>query len=196
MQYGRVFSDIKDGFLAWRIWGRLGWLETRLRYQRTIIGPFWTTLSLGIFVGVMGVLWSQLWKIDARDYMPFLTSGMIAWTLFSALTVEGCTTFSASEGLIKQLRISYTLLACSIVWRNLIVFLHNLIIFALVCVYADKTPTWSTLLVIPGLLLLCLNGVSIALALGLICARYRDVQQLTQNLLQIAMFLTPIFWKP
>ena len=195
-QYGPVLADVKDGILAWQIWGRLGWRETRLRYQRTTIGPFWATLSLGIFVGVMGFLWSQLWKMDTKTYMPFLTSGMITWLLFSAMTIEGCGIFSGAENLIKQLRISYTMLACSIVWRNVIVFFHNLLIYALVFLYAGMSLSWATLLVIPGLILLCLNGIWISLVLGLICARYRDVQQLIQSLLQIAMFLTPIFWAP
>ena len=195
-QYNRVFDDIREGLLAWQIWGRLGWRETRLRYQRTVIGPFWTTISLGIFVIVMGVLWSQLWKIDSKTYLPYLTSGMITWLLFSTMTTEGCASFSSSELLIRQLRVPFTMLACSIVWRNLIVFAHNLLIYVFVFLYAGIPLTWSTLLIIPGLLLLCLNGVWMSLVLGLICARYRDIQQLVQSLLQIAMFLTPIFWSP
>jgi homopolymeric O-antigen transport system permease protein len=195
-QYAPVFADIRDGLLGWEIWGRLGWRETRLRYQRTIIGPFWTTLSLGIFVGIMGILWSQLWKMDVKAYMPYLTSGMITWLLFSQMVVEGCGTFSGAENLIRQLRIPYTLLACSIVWRNLLVFFHNFVIYALVFVFAGVPLTWSTLLVIPGIVLLCLNGVWFSLVLGLICVRYRDIQQLIQSVLQIAMFLTPIFWSP
>lgn len=95
-QYGPVFADIKEGFQNWKVWGRLGWRETRLRYQRTVIGPFWTTLSLGIFVGVMGVIWAQLWKMDTKTYMPFLTSGLITWFLFSVMVTEGCATFISS----------------------------------------------------------------------------------------------------
>src|SRR3954454_19471008 len=164
-QYGPVFVDIKEGLLAWPIWGRLGWRETRLRYQRTTIGPFWGTLSLAIFVGVMGILWSQLWHMEIQNYLPFLTSGMITWLLFSALTTEGCGTFSGSEPLVKGLRVSYTMLACSIVWRNTIAFLHNLIIYVIVAVFCHVSITWSTLLAIPGLLLLALNGIWIALFL-------------------------------
>jgi ABC-type polysaccharide/polyol phosphate export permease len=195
-QYNPVIADIREGVLGWHIWGRLGWRDTRLRYQRTALGPFWATLSLGIFVVIMGVLWSQLWKMDVKVYMPFITSGMIAWLLFSTMTIEGCATFSGSDLLIRQLRIPYTVLACSVVWRNLIVFGHNLLIYALVFVYAGLPLAWSMLLIIPGILLLSLNGLWIALLLGLICARYRDIQQLIQSLLQIAMFLTPIFWTP
>jgi ABC-type polysaccharide/polyol phosphate export permease len=195
-QYAPVFADIRTGFLSWQLWGRLGWRDTRLRYQRTAIGPFWATLSLGIFVVIMGVLWAHLWKMDVKVFLPFLTSGMIVWLLFSSMTIEGCAVFTGSELILKQLRVSYTMLACSGVFRNLIVFGHNLIIYVLVFIYVGLPLTWSMLLIFPGLILLCLNGIWISLVLGLICARYRDIQQLTQSLLQIAMFLTPIFWAP
>jgi ABC-type polysaccharide/polyol phosphate export permease len=80
------------------------------------------------------------------------------------------------------------------VWRNVIVFFHNLSVYVLISVYAGVSITWATLLAVPGLLLLCLNGLWIAILVGAVCARYRDVQQLVSNLLQISLFLTPIFW--
>jgi lipopolysaccharide transport system permease protein len=74
--------------------------------------------------------------------------------------------------------------------------LHNLTIYVLVCLYAGLPITWATLLVIPGFALFWLNAVWITMLLGALCARFRDVQQLVGTLLQISLFLTPIFWSP
>ena len=188
--------DVFAGFQAVNIWARLGWRDTKRRYRRTVFGPFWTTLSLAIFVVTLGLIWANLWGHDAKTYLPFLTSGMVCWSLFSATCTEGCNGFIVQETLIKQLRISYTLISCAIVWRNVIVFFHNIIILVLVGIYCGTPISWATLLVIPGFLLLCLNLVWIAELLAAICARYRDIQQLVTNLLQISLFLTPIFWTP
>jgi ABC-type polysaccharide/polyol phosphate export permease len=49
---------------------------------------------------------------------------------------------------------------------------------------------------LPGLLILCVNGLWIALVLAILCARFRDIQQIIATLLQVAMFVTPIFWSP
>jgi lipopolysaccharide transport system permease protein len=54
----------------------------------------------------------------------------------------------------------------------------------------------ATLLVFPGLLLFCVNAVWVVLLLGLACVRYRDIQQLVTTLLQVSMFVTPVFWQP
>jgi len=195
-QYDLALRDIVGGLLNWRMWGRLGWQETKRRYRRTLIGPFWTTLSLGIFIFALGILWAQLWKQDPKTYLPFLTSGMLAWVLVSSVITEGCVVFTSGENLIKSLRINYTTLTCAVIWRNLIVLLHNFIIFLAVMVYAGVPVTWNSLLIVPGLLLIAINGIWVIILLGLLCSRFRDVQQVTTSILQVAMFVTPIFWAP
>jgi ABC-type polysaccharide/polyol phosphate export permease len=195
-QYDLAIRDLVRGVLNWRMWGRLGWQETKRRYRRTVIGPFWTTVSLGIFILTLGVLWAQLWKQVPATYLPFLTSGMLSWVLVSTLITEGCSVFTSGENLIKSLRFDYTILTCAVIWRNLLVLLHNFIIFIAVMIYAGVPVTWSSLLVFPGLLLISINAIWVITLLGLLCARFRDVQQVTTSVLQVAMFVTPIFWSP
>ncbi len=153
-------------------------------------------MSLAFFVTSLGLVWSNLWHKDPKTFLPYLTSGMLCWVFFVAVCTEGCASFFGYEKLIKQLRISYTLLGSAVVWRNAIVFFHNLIIYVLVGIYAGISINWASLLVIPGFTLLCLNAVWIVVVLGTICARYRDFQQLVANILQVSLFLTPIFWSP
>jgi ABC-type polysaccharide/polyol phosphate export permease len=188
--------DAIAGIQAINIWSRLGWRDTKRRYKRTVFGALWTTGSLAFFVLTLGVIWANLWGQDVKSYLPFLTSGMVCWNLFSAVCSEGGTCLIAQERLIKQLRISYTLIACTTVWRNVIVFWHNIIIYVLVALYCGTSITWATLLFIPGFALFCVNAIWIAGLLAAVCTRYRDIQQLVVSLLQVLMFLTPILWTP
>jgi lipopolysaccharide transport system permease protein len=71
-----------------------------------------------------------------------------------------------------------------------------LAIYALVFIYAGLSIHIATLLFIPGFLLFCVNTIWISCVLAMICARFRDIQQLVITFLQIALFLTPIFWTP
>jgi ABC-type polysaccharide/polyol phosphate export permease len=193
-QYDVAVADFVDGVSAWRMWGRLGWQEIKRRYRRTVIGPFWASLSLGIFVAVLGVVWARLWNQDPRTYLPFLCAGMVSWTLVQAIINDGCMAFVVGETFIKQFPFPYSVLTWSVVWRNLILFAHNLVIFVLVALYAGVPVTGASLLVVPGVLLVSLNGMWVASILGVVCARYRDVQQLVISVLQIALFVTPIFF--
>jgi ABC-type polysaccharide/polyol phosphate export permease len=191
-----AWIDVIAGMRAVDIWGRLGWRETKRRYRRTAFGPFWTTVGLAVFVTTLGLVWANLWNREPKTYLPYLTSGMVCWVMFSTICMDGCVTYIVAEKLLRQLRISYTLLACANVWRNSVLFFHNLSIYVLVCIYAGLGISWATLLVIPGFGLFWLNAVWITVLLGALCARYRDIQQLVGTLLQISLFLTPIFWSP
>lgn len=193
-QYGVAITDVVQGIGNWRMWGRLGWQENKRRYRRTVLGPFWTTFSLGLFIVTLGFVWSQLWKQDPKSYLPFLASGMITWALVGTVITEGCLVFVAAENLIKSLRINYTALACAVIWRNVVVLAHNILIFVLVAVYGGVSLNGNTILAVPGLLLIAVNGIWICLLLGLLCARFRDIQQVITTVLQVAMFVTPIFW--
>jgi ABC-type polysaccharide/polyol phosphate export permease len=194
--YDEAIGDIARGLSDYDMWGLIGWLDTKRRYRRTIFGPFWSSLSLAIFVVALGLVWSKLWKLDPKEYLPFLNAGMMCWLLFSSFVIEGCLVFVSAEGLIKQLRVPYMVFVCAMIWRNLIVFGHNFLVYIPICIYSQVPLNWYWLLAIPGLIALCLNGMWIALVLGIFCSRYRDVQQVVASLLQVSMFVTPIMWPP
>jgi ABC-2 type transport system permease protein/lipopolysaccharide transport system permease protein len=83
-----------------------------------------------------------------------------------------------------------------ILWRNLIIFLHNIVILVLVLAWYGKNPGWVALLSLPALVLLLLNGAWVGLLLGLLSARFRDIPQIVASIVQVMFFLTPIMWKP
>lgn len=193
---GAAWSDLTHAAADWHTWGRLGWLEIKRRYRRTVIGPFWTTISLAVLVLTLGSLWAGLWGEEAQTYLPFLCSGLLVWMMISTMIIESCTTFSAAANLLSQLRFNYTLLVLALIWRNLLVFFHNSVIFILIALFTRVEVNAASLLAIPGMVLVLLNGLWISLLLGVLCLRFRDILQLVTTLMTIAIFLTPVFWMP
>lgn len=190
-------QDFLIGLQRWDVFARLGWFEVKRRYRRTIIGPLWGTLNLSVFILALGTVGGGLLNRNFSDYLPFLATGMIMWVFLSTVISESCSLFMSSQNLFRQMQFSYSSLAYALVWRNFIVFLHNLaayFVFFILTVPHLITP-W-TFLVIPGMLILIVNGVWAALLLGMICLRFRDLQQLVTTFLQIGMFITPVFWPP
>lgn len=192
--YKLASADIINSTVRWRLWTRTGWQEVKRRYRRTVLGPFWLTFSLGIFIGGMGLIWAPLFNTSAAGYLPFVTTGMICWTLIATIINEGCATYTIAEALIKQLNFALPTLNLILVWRNIIVLFHNLLIGLIVFLVLPMKASWNMLLFFPGLLLVAVNGVWVSMLLGMVCARYRDVPQLVGNLVQVMMFVTPVFW--
>jgi ABC-type polysaccharide/polyol phosphate export permease len=192
--YSHAWHDFVDGMFQWRIWTRLGWQEVKRRYRRTVLGPFWATLGIGMFIGGMVFIWAPLFKTSVTSYLPYLTAGMVSWTFIVALITEGGGTYTAGFAIITSLNFPFTILNFMVIWRNLIVFFHNIVIVVLVVAVLPIPVNWSTLLVIPGVLIVAANGIWITMLLGMVSARFRDIPPLVGNLTTILMFVTPVFW--
>jgi len=195
-EFRLAIQDMIEGACSWRMWGLLGWLDIRQRYRRSKIGPLWITISMGAMIAGIGYFYPTLLHASIPRYLPFLSLGFIVWALLSGIVNDDCLAFIGAESIIKQIKLPLTLHVLRVVWRNLILFAHNMIIYVLVATYFGVWPGWSLLLLIPGLVLVCLNGVSMGLLLGSVSARFRDVPQIVVSILQVFFFLTPIFWQP
>lgn len=191
-----AIDDVRLGIGYWPLWVRLGWQDVMLRYRRSMIGPFWLTISMGIMVLSMGLVYGELFGMEVSRYLPFLTIGFLVWGLITAVLNEGCQTFIESEGIIRQIDLPLSMFPLRVIWRNLIIFLHNAVIYVVVVVVFDVTLNGSLLLVIPGLLLLLANALWSATLLGILSARFRDLPQIVASILQVAFFITPIIWMP
>lgn len=189
-------SDIIKGIYSFRIWGTLGWHDIKQRYRRSVLGPFWFTLSTVIMVGVLGALYSSILNQEISNYLPFLAAGLVVWQFISSSVLEGCTVFIAANALIKQIDLPLSIHVCRVVWRNFIILLHSLPIVVLALLVFGDMPSQEILLLPFGLILLLLNALWITIVLGILCTRYRDVLPIVSNFLQIAFFFTPVMWSP
>jgi ABC-2 type transport system permease protein/lipopolysaccharide transport system permease protein len=57
-------------------------------------------------------------------------------------------------------------------------------------------PGWTFFMVIPGIVVVILNGVWMGMLFGLTSARFRDVPQIAASITQVLFFITPIIWMP
>src|SRR5258705_5710198 len=99
-----AMADVVGGIRLWRLACALGWLDIRLRYCGSMLGPFWLTISTGVMVGALGLLYSTLFKIDVGDYLPFLALSQVLWGFLAALVSEACTSFTVADGGIRSVR--------------------------------------------------------------------------------------------
>ena len=188
--------DIMNGARAWQSWGMLGWHDVRQRYRRSTLGPFWITIAMGVTIGSIGLIFGTLFGQDMHEFLPFVAAGTVVWALLSMIITEGCTTFVSSEQVIRQIKLPYSMHIFRMIWRNLIVFAHNIWVYAAAVVLFSAWPNSTIWLAIPGLLLVIVNGVWIGLLLALFCARFRDIPLIVTSALQLLYLATPIIWLP
>lgn len=191
-----ALSDIISALRRYSLVGMLGWQDVRQRYRRSALGPFWLTISMGVMIGTIGIVFGQIFNSPMQEFLPFLAIGMILWGFISSVITEGCIGFIAAEGIIKQLPIPLFLHILRIIWRNALILAHNIIIFPLVLLVVGKSLNGLALIFIPGFFLVLINLAWMALILAVFCARYRDLPQIVGSVLQVVFYLTPIMWLP
>jgi ABC-2 type transport system permease protein len=190
----RAWRDLREGFGKRELWLHLGWQDIKQRYRRSVLGPFWITIATGATAVAMGLLYSKLFKLELSEHLPYVTMGLIVWNLINASILEGADVFIANEGLIKQLPTPLSVHVYRLVWRQMILFAHNIIIFVVIAIIFPKPWNWADLSVIPALALIMLNCVWVSLCFGILATRYRDIGPLLNSIVQLLFFMTPIIW--
>ncbi len=188
------FADLAGSARAWRLWTLLGWLEIRQRYARSKLGPFWLTISMGVLVGALGVVYGTLFGQKLTDYLPMVAIGLVTWTLFSSVVNEGSMAYINSASFIRQVRTPRLVYMLQVAWRNVVIFAHNFVIVLVVLAIFGVKNWLMLLLALPGLALLLANALWMGMIAGLLSARFRDFPQIIAALLQVAFYVTPILF--
>jgi ABC-type polysaccharide/polyol phosphate export permease len=192
----RKQGDLLEAVAAYDLWSFLGWQDIKIKYRRSKIGPFWITISMAVFCVALCFVYSQLFKTEIRKLLPFLAIGMVVWSFVTSCVGEMPNLFVDNASYIKDMRINPLTILLRAFTRNTIVFGHNLLIVLGIYLFFGIWPGWTGLLALPGFLLVMLNLLAIGISLSIVGARFRDLSQITQSILQVVFFITPIFWFP
>lgn len=191
-----AFADIGAALEKHHLATTFSWQDVAQRYRRSRVGVFWLTINMGVLIGALGFVFGTLFRSPMEEFLPYICVSLIIWSFISTAINEGCTAFISAEGIILQVRMPLFTHVLRTLYRNAIILGHNILIYPVVLLAVGRVPTWDVFLAVPGFIILSLNLLWIMLILGLLCARYRDMTQVMQNLLQVIMYLTPVMWMP
>jgi lipopolysaccharide transport system permease protein len=191
-----AWRDLTEGSALWRLGMTLGWLDIKLRYRGSLLGPFWLTISTAVWVAAMGALYSLLFHMTLAGYLPFLALSLVLWTAIGAHVGDACNTFLQSETTIRSVRMPFFVHAIRVVVRTVIGLSHNIPVILVVFALYGTWPGWGGLMALPGLALWLLDAFAACLTLGAVCARFRDIPPIIGSIMQIAFYITPIIWRP
>lgn len=178
------------------LWSTLAWYDIVLRYRRSMLGPLWLTISMGLMLLGMGPLYSTLFKVPLSSFFPHLALGIIFWNFFTTTINDGCNVFIVAAPYLKHAEFPGSVFVWRSLARNVIQLAHHMVLYIPVALWAGVSASPRMLLFVPGLIVVIVNLHAMSITLGIACARFRDVAQIVASSLQLLMFLTPVFWFP
>ena len=190
-----VLNDLKESLKQHHIWRTLAWYDILGRYRRSTLGPLWILISMAVTVSAMGPLYGALFNFDVNDFVPHLALGLIFWALMSTSINESAHTFAESAHYMKQTYIPAPIFVFRIVYRQCIIFAHNIILYPITMLILWKPINLNLLWFFPAFLLVMANVFFITLLVSIFCGRYRDMAQVLNSIMSLLFFVTPIIWK-
>lgn len=194
-QRKKALLDLSRGLRMSSLWWALAWQDTKQRYRRSVLGPFWITLSTGVMVAGMGPLYGALLGQQVGNYIQHLAISLILWTFISSSVNDAGTVFVGAESYIKQVPLPLSVFVFRQLAKNLLMLAHNVLIVVVVLYFLPPTTLRYIWMVPIGLVLIICNLFWFILLLGVLSTRFRDIPQLIANIVQVAFFLSPIIWR-
>jgi len=192
----RVFYQMNEfirSFTLWRLALELGYSEIRSKYRRSILGPFWNTITLAIMIFVLGPIYAVVLNVDSNLYILYLSIGIVSWWFFSSFVSDCVFLFLSESDYITQVNLPYPIYVFKIFIKNLLMFFHNsfipLFLSIFVLGFGIHIVLYPLFVIFFGLIFLPLGFV-----IAVFCLRYRDMAPLVNSLLQLLLFATPVFW--
>lgn len=190
-----ALTDIRQGLNNFHLWRALATQDIRLKYRRSALGPFWITLSMGITISAMGPLYGMLFNVSIKEFVPHLALGIIFWGFIAGSMTEFCEAFTSSDQFLKQSYIPLSTFPFRVLYRQILILLHNLLIYPILILLLPISINWNTLYIVPGLVLVSLNVLLIGFLVAILCTRFRDMLPIVQSLITLLFFVTPIIWR-
>jgi lipopolysaccharide transport system permease protein len=188
-----MFKDLIYCLRRWRLIHLIGITGLRARYARSILGQFWLSVFTLVQIAVTGLVWSIIWKMEIKQYLPYVGVGHVfyMWAAQSINESSGCLVAEARLFYNDPLPLLMAVLAH--LYRQAVIFAHNIPLLVLLILYGGVKPD---LIAVVGAL--ALSAVFVALCSIIVAVwatRFRDLVQIVSLLFQVLFLITPVMWK-
>ncbi len=170
--------------------------ELRVRYQRSVLGFFWTLLNPILMMATLTVVFSQWMGKDSDPfkYAIFLFAGMVPWGFFAGSLGECATSIITNEALIRKIYLPKLVFPLARVLINLTTLLLSMgALFLLLMPLGARFHV--PLVVLPvAVLLFAMFTTGLGLIVATMNTFYRDCGHFLAVFLQAWYFATPIIY--
>lgn len=203
-RHGLTVSGARPSLPAYvrQLWSRRDFItafataKLTAQYSQAKLGQIWQVmtplLNAAVYYVIFGVLMDV--KKGIADYVPFLLTGVFAWTFTSQTIMTGTRAISGNLGLVRALHFPRASLPIALAIQQLQQLLFSLgaLVAILVCFGEFPRPSW--LLAIPALLLQTLFSTGLALVMARLAAKTPDIAQLMPFILRTWMYASGVMW--
>jgi lipopolysaccharide transport system permease protein len=170
--------------------------DIRVRYRQAALGAAWALIQPVFTVLIATIVFGHFAKMpsDGVPYPLFALAASLPWQYFQEATRRGSIGLVTDSELVRKVYFPRLILPLASVTGPLVDFAVTLVVVLIALLYFGVTPTWRLLFLPVFLLIAMLLSLSVALWLGPINAKFRDIMHTLPFLLQVWMYGSPVFY--
>lgn len=170
--------------------------DLTVRYKRSFLGVWWTLLNPMLTMGVMWVVFSQLFHLQGGHvpYLVYLFSGLVVFTFFQQAVMAVGSSLTASSGLLSKVYVPAEVFSVAAALAVAVNFGISVSVLLVIQVLAGPGLQASMLLAPLCALSLALFATGLGLLVATLAVRFYDAIDLTAVLITLLGYLTPTFY--
>jgi len=193
-----LFRYLSDVLKKKRLILLLAKRDISVKYAQTLLGFGWTVLQPLTGMVIFTLFFTKVFPVDANDigipYHLFSYSGFICWILFSNIISGAGTSLLQEENLIKKVYFPRIIVPLSKTMNYFFDFLFSFLVLIIISVFYDANVIWRFVFIMPSLLLILMNSLTIAIWLSALTMRFRDFNHIIPYIINFGIWLTPVFF--
>lgn len=163
--------------------------EFKLRYQGSVLGYLWSVLKPLLMFGILYFVFVYFLRVggDIPNWPVSMLLGIVLWTFFGEITSNGLGSVVGRGDMIRKINFpKYVIVLASSIsaFINLIL---NFLIIGIFMAMSGVELHWSSLMIIPYVLMLFTLGIGLAFILSALYVKLRDMNYIWEIIMQ-AMF--------
>ena len=190
-----MLNDFWYTLTHWRLVHLLGITTLRSRYARSRFGQTWLSITMLVQILCTGLIWSLIWRLEIREYLPYVGIGQIVYLFLSQTINDSTGVFVADARIYINDKLPFMLSIGAHLYKNVLIFLHNVPTLILLLLWSNKVHPAITVDFLLGAVLSMIFVLFAAYLCAAICTRFRDMIQLVGLMFQIVFLVTPLMWK-
>jgi ABC-2 type transport system permease protein/lipopolysaccharide transport system permease protein len=190
----RLMEDREQLPRFWPVIQNLVSQELKVRYQRSMLGFFWTLVNPLLMMMTLSWVFSKLFP-RIENYTVYLFAGMVPWGLLSGSISECATCIIVNEGLIRKIYVPKLVFPLSRLLINLVTTGLSMVSLFVLLGPLGARPSAAMVLLPLALGLFAAFTLGLGLAVATANTFYRDCGHLVNVFLQAWYFATPIVYQ-
>ena len=168
--------------------------EIKRKYVRSYLGVLWSLLNPLLYMVVMTLIFSRMFKGSIENFPMYYLTGYLVWELFSQSTLQMMTVLVDNRQLLLTVRLSGKVLALSRCATAIVNFVLSLIPYGILLWITGVQPSTMMFLLLPGLVFCVLFSLGIGYILSALYVFFADIKHLYSVILTLWMYVSAIFY--